>query len=106
MTGKPMRLCNVGEDGSDAVKLLSSDGIHSLNREFLWQSGLMATVPNLRRIAQTFARLTDCCHEEFLDRVRSERRGSDSIPFGVFYENPNYLPTVAETSEEQFFRWG
>lgn len=62
--------------------------------------------PQPHAIAQTFARLTDCCHEEFLDRVRSERRGSDSIPFGVFYENPNYLPTVAETSEEQFFSWG
>lgn len=62
--------------------------------------------PQPHAIAQTFARLTDCCHEEFLDRVRSERRGSDSIPFGVFYENPNYLPTVAETPEEQFFSWG
>ncbi|MCC5897197.1 MAG: hypothetical protein JJU32_04670 [Phormidium sp. BM_Day4_Bin.17] len=62
--------------------------------------------PHANAIAQTFTRLTNCCHEEFLDRVRRERRSSDSIPFGVFYENPNYLPTVAETSDEQFFSWG
>lgn len=66
---------------------------------------------NLATITQTFDSLTDCSQSEFLQRVRGERRQPcvSSIPksgyhLGVFYEDPNYVPTVLE-EEEQFFDW-
>lgn len=62
-------------------------------------------------IAQTFDWLTDCSCSEFLRRTRQERRepcrlsvSSPGYHLGVFYENPNYVPTVLQ-EEEQFFSW-
>jgi hypothetical protein len=74
----------------------------------LWMCEAMT---NQTTITQTFDSLTDCSSSEFLERVRRERRQPcvSSIPqsgyhLGVFYEDPNYVPTVLE-EEEQFFSW-
>lgn len=59
-----------------------------------------------QQITQTFERLIDCYHQEFFEKIRRERRRNSCIPFGVFYDDPTYMPTVPETSQEQFFSWG
>ncbi|MCT7965366.1 hypothetical protein NG799_03335 [Laspinema sp. D1] len=63
-------------------------------------------------IAQTFNSLTDCNVSEFLQRVRQERRqpsisvANSGYHLGVFYEDPNYVPTVPPQDEDEpFFSW-
>lgn len=75
----------------------------------LWTCGVRAERDS---IAQTFDWLTDCDRVEFLKRVRTERRQPHALSIanpgshlGVFYEDPNYVPTVPQDEDEQFFSW-
>jgi hypothetical protein len=59
-------------------------------------------------ISQTYDQLTDCNRFEFLDRVRdllNQQKATPNYHVGVFYEDPNYVPTVPTTQEQQYFSW-
>ena len=64
--------------------------------------------PQPSQISQTYDQLTDSQRFEFLDRVRlllNEQLKKSEYYIGVFYEDPNYVPTVPATRGEQYFSW-
>lgn len=59
-------------------------------------------------ISSTYDQLTDCNRFEFLDKVRellNKQLETSDYHVGVFYEDPNYVPTVPTTQEQQYFSW-